>query len=132
MKKKLYRSNNDKFLAGVCGGIAEYFNLDTTIIRLIALLIILINAGAALIIYIVCAIIVPVNPFFEDKSEYEDKKEVGSHKSRVVLGVILVFVGLYFIFKRYFYWFNFGSLWPVLLIIIGIIILFNGKKSDEN
>lgn len=59
MKKKLYRSNEDKKIAGVCGGIAEYLNVDSTIVRLICLLMIL-GYGAGLLAYIIAAIIMPV------------------------------------------------------------------------
>lgn len=61
MQKKLYRSNKDKKLAGVCGGIAEYVNMDPTIIRLIAVLV-GICAGSGLFAYIICAIIIPEKP----------------------------------------------------------------------
>lgn len=61
MEKKLYKSRKNKIIAGVCGGIAEYIHLDPTIVRLIALLLIM-AYGSGLIIYIVCAIIMPINP----------------------------------------------------------------------
>ena len=61
MEKKLYRSRKDKQLAGVCGGLAKYLNMDATIIRLIwALLVIF--AGAGLLAYIVCALVIPEEP----------------------------------------------------------------------
>lgn len=41
MNKKIYRSQKDKMLGGVCGGIAEYFNIDSTIVRLLAILLFL-------------------------------------------------------------------------------------------
>ena len=61
MEKRLYKSRKNKILAGVCGGIAEYIHLDPTIVRLIALLLIM-AYGSGLIVYIVCAIIMPENP----------------------------------------------------------------------
>ena len=60
MEKKLYRSKTNKMLAGVCGGLGEYANLDPTIVRLIALLIGL--SGAGLVAYLVCAVIIPEKP----------------------------------------------------------------------
>lgn len=59
MEKKLYRSDKDKKIAGVCGGIAEYLNVDSTIVRLICILMIL-GYGAGLLAYIIAAIIMPV------------------------------------------------------------------------
>lgn len=59
MKKKLYRSETDKKIAGVCGGIAEYLNIDSTVVRLICVLMIL-GYGAGLLAYIIAAIVMPV------------------------------------------------------------------------
>lgn len=61
MKKKLYRSATDKKIAGVCGGIAEYFDVDSTLIRLAAVFL-MIFAGTGLLAYIICAIVMPVAP----------------------------------------------------------------------
>ena len=61
MEKKLYRSRTDKKLSGVCGGLAEYLNVDPTVIRLIWVLVTL-CAGAGLVAYIACALIVPEKP----------------------------------------------------------------------
>lgn len=58
MKKRFYKSTKDKKLCGVCGGIAEYFNMDPTIVRLICALICL-AYGSGVIIYIVLAIVMP-------------------------------------------------------------------------
>jgi phage shock protein C len=58
MAKKLYRSKKNRKIAGVCGGIAEYFDIDPIIIRLITLILVL-SAGGGLIAYIIGWIIVP-------------------------------------------------------------------------
>jgi len=56
--RKLYRSLRDRKIAGVCGGIAEYFHIDSTIVRIIFLLF-LFGEGAGLMVYIIAWIIVP-------------------------------------------------------------------------
>lgn len=61
MKKKLYRSNRDKMLCGVCGGIGEYFDIDPTIVRLIW--VVLACSGAGILAYILAAIIIPREEF---------------------------------------------------------------------
>lgn len=58
---KLYRSKSNRILAGVCGGIGEYFNVDPTIVRLLWLLI-SITGGAGVIAYIIAWIIIPEEP----------------------------------------------------------------------
>jgi phage shock protein PspC (stress-responsive transcriptional regulator) len=56
--KKLYRSSTNKKLFGVCGGLAEYFDVDATVVRIIFLLLVL-GAGTGLLAYLVCALIMP-------------------------------------------------------------------------
>lgn len=58
MKKRLYKSNTDKQICGVCGGIAEYFDVDPTLIRLVWVLLVL-SAGSGVLAYIACAIVFP-------------------------------------------------------------------------
>ena len=60
MNKKLYRNTDNKMIAGVCSGLAEYINIDPTIVRLIWALIAL--SGAGLVAYLVAAIIIPEKP----------------------------------------------------------------------
>lgn len=61
MGKKLYKSNQNKMLDGVCGGIAEYFGIDPTVVRLIWALFSLMG-GCGILAYIIAAIIIPRNP----------------------------------------------------------------------
>ena len=56
--KKLYRSKSDRKLAGVCGGLAEYLNIDPTVIRVIWAITSLF-AFVGIIAYVVCAVIIP-------------------------------------------------------------------------
>lgn len=60
MEKKLYKSNQNKMLDGVCGGIAEYFGIDPTVVRLIWALFSLMG-GCGILAYIIAAIIIPRN-----------------------------------------------------------------------
>ena len=60
--KRLYRSRRDVMICGVCGGIAEYFDIDPTIVRLIAVVLIF-GWGYGLLAYLVGAIIIPKNPY---------------------------------------------------------------------
>lgn len=61
MTKRLYRSDENKMICGVCGGIAEYFDIDPTVIRL-AWAIFCCMGGGGLLAYIIAAIIIPVKP----------------------------------------------------------------------
>lgn len=57
-RKKLYRSMTDKKLCGICGGLGDYFEIDSTVVRLLWVLFTLCG-GAGLLAYIICALIVP-------------------------------------------------------------------------
>ena len=61
MSKKLYKSNTNKMLEGVCGGIAEYFGVDPTIVRL-AWVVFCALGGSGILAYIIAAIIIPSSP----------------------------------------------------------------------
>jgi len=61
MEKRLYKSNTNKMLDGVCGGIAAYFNVDATIIRL-AWVLFCAMGGSGVLAYIIMAIILPREP----------------------------------------------------------------------
>ncbi|MCL5268696.1 MAG: PspC domain-containing protein [Bacteroidetes bacterium] len=57
--RKLARSVRDKKIAGVCGGLAEYFSVDPTIVRLLLVLLVFASFGLAIILYFVCAFVIP-------------------------------------------------------------------------
>ena len=61
MEKRLYRSRDERMIWGVCGGLGKYFNIDPTIIRLIAVLTLFI-ALTGILVYIILAIVIPLEP----------------------------------------------------------------------
>ncbi len=61
MKKRLYKSNLEKKISGVCGGIAEYFDIDPTLVRL-AWVVFTMLGGSGIVAYIVAALVMPENP----------------------------------------------------------------------
>jgi phage shock protein C len=63
--KRLYRSKSDRMIAGVCGGLKDYLDIDSTIIRLLFLAAALFG-GPGLILYIVMWILVPEEPFAKE------------------------------------------------------------------
>ncbi|MBQ3801994.1 MAG: PspC domain-containing protein [Treponema sp.] len=86
MAKRIYKSSQ-KTLCGVCGGIAEYFNLDPTIVRLLWVVLTL-AGGSGIIAYIVCALVIPDRPSSQadwgnsvpkTEGESEADKEFNSH-----------------------------------------------------
>jgi phage shock protein PspC (stress-responsive transcriptional regulator) len=73
MAKKIYRSRKDKMIGGVCGGLAEYFDIDSTLVRL-ALLLLFFARGTGLLLYIIAWIVIPEKPSENGKIEYNQNK----------------------------------------------------------
>lgn len=76
MQKRLYRSRSNRMVAGVAAGLADYFNIDPTIVRLVFVLFAL-TGGPGLILYIIMAIVVPEEPYGMDfdktKNDWNDQ-----------------------------------------------------------
>ena len=131
--KKLYRSQSNRMIGGVCGGIAEYFGLDATLIRIIWIAISLVG-GFGLLIYIASLFIIPNNP---DQSPGEKSENLIKDKN-LFWGSLLVIVGLFLILRQMglFYTFQFWhvpwqSVWAIVLIALGGILLYNRSKSSQ-
>lgn len=63
MAKKLYRSTSDRLLLGVCGGLAAYFGLDSTLVRLAAAVLVVLTFPLGLVLYVVFALVMPPEPW---------------------------------------------------------------------
>ena len=74
--KKLYRSEDDRWIAGVCGGIGEYFNIDPTLVRVLFILFAL-AVGGGILIYIILWIVMPAHPDSLAFAEKEPAAEAG-------------------------------------------------------
>lgn len=136
--KRLYRSRKNRMIAGICGGLAEYLNIDPVLIR-IAWVALTFLGGSGLLIYIVGIIIIPENTSQIIDSEHPPVK----NDRGLFWGSLLILVGVGLLLKQFgfFYYFNiwhlpWKSIWSVILIIIGILMLYNftslnSKKDDE-
>lgn len=94
--KKLYRSRVDRVLGGVCGGLAEHFNIDPTIVRLLFVAFFVINPVAATIIYIAAWIIIPEKPYLTPKERVAlEKTSLKRRKEGLILiGLLLILAGM--------------------------------------
>lgn len=136
--KKLYRSRTNRMIAGVCGGFAEYLNIDAVLIR-IAWIAFTFLGGSGLILYIIGIIIIPENPeYYIEKEQSEKKSDNG-----LFWGSLLILIGAAFLLKQFgfFYYFNIWHLpwkiiWSLILIFIGILMLYNfsslNSKKDHS
>lgn len=134
MAQKLYRSSNDKMIGGVAGGMAEYFNIDPVILRVLFVLL-LFAWGASFFFYILLWIIVPLNPKHrfhinheyeqspEDTATFKERKRNNESRKNVFAG-ILITIGLIWLFGNMFPGFDVSWIIPLGLIGIGVYILY--------
>lgn len=88
--KRLYRSRQDSKIAGVCGGIAEYFNIDSTILRLLAVLTIFFGGGG-IIAYLAAWLIIPLTPLAgEPNSSTREKENDSPEQSRTTIDAEII------------------------------------------
>lgn len=138
----LYRSETNKVIAGIAGGLGEYFHLDPTIIRVIFILL-TIFGGWGLLIYIILWILIPAKSHLGEPSadhisqnveELKTKaQELASDiratssdsKPRFWLGILLLVFGVFFLISslNLVSFIDFAKIWPLLLIVFGIMIL---------
>lgn len=62
MEKRLYRSRTQRVVAGVCGGLGAYFNVDPVLIRVLAVILAFVSFGTAVLLYVVMAFLIPLEP----------------------------------------------------------------------
>ena len=141
--KKLYRSNKDYVIAGVCGGLADYLGIDPIIVRLVFLALVF-GGGSGVFIYIVLAIIIPqevrVATMIDRKEKVESMAQEVKEKVKKVakeyredgndrhhhngLGWIVLLIGLYLLINQVIPgWFRADLFWPVALILAGIYLM---------
>ncbi len=87
--KKLYRSRKDTKIAGVCGGIAEYFNVDSNIIRLLAVLTIFFGGGG-IIAYIIALIIIPLEPVEDESSDKQTSRSREKNQAETIVDAEII------------------------------------------
>ncbi len=141
--RRLYRSVVNRRIAGVCGGIAEYFNIDPIIVRLVWFLSIFAH-GVGLFAYIAAWIIIP-----ESHQPVTMPPPARSQSRQYVWGGVLIVLGVIFLAERldwdflvpwrwhYIlpYWFNWGVAFSIFVILLGVMLIFRSTggapKSSE-
>lgn len=141
--KRLFRSRNNKVIAGVCGGIGEYFNIDPVLIRLVWGILFFIG-GAGLLGYIIAWIIIPES--IESQVSTMNSEEINQvqlkigNTPQILIGLFLVFIGAVLLIRDCWYLdqifrdifrFSWKYLLPGLLIGFGIYIIANSKRSKS-
>jgi len=143
MAQKLYRSRKEVMVAGVCGGLAEYFNIDPTIVRLIAVALTL-AWGSGILAYLIFWIMIPQQklnlqevdavPRSTQEPDPADKTVYDKDSSILLLGIVISVLGVIFLAGNFMSlaWLSFKKLWPILLIAIGFAIIMKGTSSKSH
>ena len=138
MEKKLMRSNSNKVIGGVCGGIGEYFDIDPVFIRIIAVLLVLGFHGVGGVAYIVAMIIMPKKEpeFMTNENgqsvQVEEVQKEYSTWNKYLPGMILICIGLILLIRENIYWFSWDEFWPLALILGGLYLIFRRKNKAED
>ena len=150
--KRFYRSTTDRRIAGVAGGLAEYFNIDPLLVRLIFVILLLVGGGGFLL-YIILWIITPEDHSIYNQTQnsstmenqqpaYGEQKppeeshntQPPQHKNRgnLIGGLVLITLGALFFADEFIPHISFGDLWPVILIVIGAGLLINSLGRRQS
>jgi phage shock protein C len=159
MNRRLFRSPDDRVLAGVAGGMAEAYDLDPALVRVGWALLILVTGGVFLLLYIVMALVVPLRPAGvawaaamaggptgplgpdgapaptsadapppagpPSGSPYWSYRHGRHHDGNgaLVVGLILIVAGAYFLARQYIPAFNWSLVWPLIAIVGGLLLI---------
>lgn len=132
--KKLFRSVDDNIIAGVCGGLAKYFQIDSSLIRIIFVLL-AIGGGSGILIYLILWLVVPMEKGTERETDKDKTKSVAKEiktetkvkktKRINILGIVLILVGLVSLWNQIFpKLIDWEIVWPVILVLIGTLLIF--------
>ncbi len=139
--KMLSRSESDRMIAGVCGGIANYFDIDSSVVRLLFVCIILLG-GSGLLAYFILWLVLPSesdkNKEMEQvmkknstelktaaESVAKEAKEVTQKSGKSVWGLFLIGFGLVLLLQNFGFahYLMLDKTWPIILVVFGFLIL---------
>jgi phage shock protein C len=155
---RLYRSPDDRMVAGVAGGLAEMLDIDPSIIRIVWAVLIVVTGGLALLVYIVMAIVVPERPVGVDvrTTDGGDAANIGGAatgepgsaspnrprrgdrsdgaRGGLVAGLILIVIGGFFLARQLLPSIDLSFWWPTVAIGLGVVLvvlaLMPSRRSD--
>lgn len=145
---KLYRSETDRIIGGVAGGLGEYFNIDPVIIRIIFIAL-TVFGGGGIPLYLILWVVIPTQSRIQSNTRDTVRENVEEmkgkanawvgdvktfsqrKKSRSWLGFLIVLIGFVFLFDALgmVSFITVRRLWPLLIIVLGFMILFQGENK---
>ncbi len=125
---RLYRSRQERVIAGVAGGLAQYLNVDPTLVRL-AFVVFGLVSGVGLLVYIALAIVMPQRPAGETEPAVNSSIDLRCNPEMLAYG--LVGLGLLLLAGNLgvFHFLRWDFVWPALLIGLGILLLARRNRD---
>lgn len=161
MTDRLYRSPTDRMLAGVAGGMAVWLNVDPSLIRIAWVLLAIFSGGIFVLVYLVMAIVVPVAPagWMPQRPTAGHQpgwgggwtpppggpatwtsapppapdwvSPVSGRNAGIILGVLLVVLGLWFLVDEYVR-IDPGLMWPGVLVVLGVALMVGAMRRGQS
>lgn len=145
MQERLYRSRDDRMVAGVAGGIADALRLDSSLVRIIWAILIPLSGGFMLLLYVVMAIVLPPAPprvaaaaGGGQEADPDAPATAGGASAQparlrgnsgVLLGAVLILVGIWFLADQYL-GIDWSRIWPIAIIGLGVLLLLVALRRD--
>ncbi len=144
-QSRLYRSQRDNVIGGVCGGLGDYLNTDPLVFRILFVVAFL-AGGSGLLIYIIFWIVIPEeeipiintknssnmeNEPKTDNNTMEEQKKPQKNDGNLWGGLILITLGAIFLIDRFVPRIDFGDLWPLILIVVGVILISKNYQPKK-
>lgn len=141
MTKRLYRSQKEKMIAGVAGGIAEYLNIDPVLVR-IGFIVTTFAGGFGFLTYIIAWIVIPEGPIGEPMQTPTDptpgatppQQEIRRERDRrgsVIGGLVLIAMGSLFLADNFLPHFRMWDYWPLIFVAIGAGLLWKSVRPNN-
>jgi len=159
MNRRLYRSVVDRRIGGVAAGTATYFDIDPSIARVLWLLLAFFSGGVFFVVYLVMWAVVPEEPYptgpagastaappsgaagdeapaaavpgAAPASWPPAANAASGPGGRVLLGAILIVIGAWFLAAEFLPWLNWDLVWPIGLVVIGILVLATALRRSS-
>lgn len=131
--RKLYRSRKETMISGVCGGLGQYFGIDPTLVRIFFVVLAFYHM-LGVWAYLVMMLLLPIAP-----EGYEDATippaKISSSQTAKVIGGGLVAIGILALVSslniNFLSWLSLANLWPVVLILFGIVLLLRVFNQED-
>ena len=136
--KRLERDISNRVLGGVCSGLGNYFGIDPTFWRILFFILCFVPAVPGLLIYVILWIVMPESKYRTMAADGNPQNNVADPNAkpakgdgRWVAGLVLIGIGALWLLRRYIPHLTWDTIWPVILIGIGIFFLIPTKNQKS-